>query len=165
MSSKSIKKFVPIKHIIFLFILFIFLPLSIALTIIYLLELNKILIAICIFLFACPIIGIVILVIDKTNIEIDLVKNLITNNIQHPGDDWNWSENIREIKNIEKIIVNKEMKERIVEKKFIFKNFLVIECINNDKKYISISLFTKKQIKKIINIINDIKSKIEKSIQ
>jgi hypothetical protein len=69
-------------------------------------------------------------------------------------DRWNWEVRISEIKIVEVVYLTKEEKYKFTSGKFFFNKFLSITLNNDKKKYFYISLFSNKQIKKIVRLLN-----------
>jgi len=152
-----VKKIIPFKYIFYIFIFSFILPISIGILLILLLE-NKsnFIIALLMFLFFCPILGIIIVIKNNEHILINLNSGDITCNILNNLDSWNWTKNIKSVKTInytkDKLEINK-----IFKRKHMPNKLLIFQFNNQEIKSISMDLFTNKQVLEILNILDELK--------
>ncbi|MCL2522782.1 MAG: hypothetical protein FWE36_08000 [Erysipelotrichales bacterium] len=71
-------------------------------------------------------------------------------------DDWNWNIVMTEVKSIEIVKLSKDERKKYVGKT-IFNKYLKILMVSGKEKYLYVSLFSKRQINKIITTINNAK--------
>ncbi len=146
------KKFVPLKYIIGMTVLFIVNPLVLILLIVYIIGLNNFTIAICIFSGSFVVIGPITYFLNQENASVVFKDKKIINYMNDGTLNFGWAEEIKRIKKI-KIANNKEAKEYYKNCKS--KKVLLIDFGSYNIKYISVSLFTNSQINKMIKYIEN----------
>lgn len=72
---------------------------------------------------------------------------------------WNSEIDINEVKGVELVKLTKEQKKKYIGYKHLFDRYIKVSlnCSNSDK-YIYVSIYSKTQIKKIINLLNNNKT-------
>ena len=142
------KKFVPSKYIIGMTLLFFIIPMTLICILVCIIGLNDLTTAICIFLSTIIIIGPVVYYKNQENASIVITNDQITNYINDGTSNFGWTEDLINIKKFE-VVNNKEVKKYYRNCKS--KKVLLIDFGSYNTKYIAITLFSKKQIKNIIN--------------
>jgi len=156
------KKYVPLKYILGMIALFFVIPLSLILLIIFVIGFNDLTIAITIFLCGTIILlGPAAYYHNQESASIVIQNNTITNYMADSTLNHGWTEEIKNIKKIE--LVGKE-EVRKYYKHFKSKKALLIDFGSHKIQYISVSLFTNKQIKQILGDIEDIKEKLQNEV-
>lgn len=149
------KKFVPLKYVLGMIALFVIIPISIFLVIIFTMELSNFAIAICMFLVGLVIFGPYVYYVNQENASIVIQDNRIINYMNDGTLNFGWSEDINDIKRIE--LVNSEEVKKYY-KNCKSKKALLIDFGSYNVKYISVSLFTNKQIDRILKYIQNSKT-------
>jgi hypothetical protein len=146
------KRFVPLKYILVMITLFFILPLLTILFMLYIIGLNKVTISVCMFLSVLIISGPYAYYKNRENASIVFKNRQIINYINDGTLNFGWAEEIENIKRIE--VANNEKAKKIF-KNCKSKKVLLIDFGSYNIKYISISLFTNYQIKRIIEYIDN----------
>ena len=146
------KRFVPLKYILVMITLFFILPLLIILLMLYIIGLNKVTISVCMFLSVLIISGPYAYYKNRENASIVFKNRQIINYINDGTLNFGWAEEIEKIKRIE---VANNGKAKNIFKNCKSKKVLLIDFGSYNIKYISISLFTNYQIKRIIEYIDN----------
>ncbi|MBR7151951.1 MAG: hypothetical protein IKD02_06425 [Clostridia bacterium] len=144
------KRFVPLKYVLGMGVLFLIVPLLGLSWIVYNAELNDVTITICFFLVGLIICGPVAYFQNQENASIVFEKGQIINYINDGTLNFGWAEEIKKIKRIE-ICNNDKVKE--IFKNCKSKKVMLIDFGSYNIKYISVSLFTNNQINQIIKYI------------
>ena len=147
------KKFVPFKYILVMIALFLIIPLLIIFLLLSLIGKNDTTIGLSMFFGFLIIIGPLAYYKNLENASIIIKDNSLTNNINDGTLNFGWTEdikNIKEMKIVDKMTIQKYYKN------CRSKNSILFNFGNYKFKYISISLFTRNQVKKILKYINDI---------
>lgn len=76
-------------------------------------------------------------------------------------DEWNYKIYLLDVESVEIIKLKKTDRKRLLGSKQIFHKYLKINIIYDKQKYIPISMFSGKQIKKILKSIQEINPKIK----
>lgn len=148
------KRFVPLKYILGMIVLFFLIPGSLIILISCIIGFNDVTVGICMFLGFLIIVGPVTYFNNVENASIVFENQQIINYMNDGTSNFGWAEEIREIERIE-IINNTEAKKHFKNCKS--KKVLLITLASCRKKYISVSLFTNKQIHQIIKYIENSK--------
>ena len=135
-------------------VLFFLIPGSLIILISCIIGFNDVTVGICMFLGFLIIVGPVTYFNNVENASIVFENQQIINYMNDGTSNFGWAEEIREIERIE-IINNKEAKKYFKNCKS--KKVLLITLASCHKKYISVSLFTNKQIHQIIKYIENSK--------
>ena len=146
------KRFVPLKYILVMITLFFILPLLAILLMLYIIGLNKVTISVCMFLSVLIISGPYAYYKNRENASIVFKNRQIINYINDGTLNFGWAEEIEKIKRIE---VANNGKAKNIFKNCKSKKVLLIDFGSYNIKYISISLFTNYQIKRIIEYIDN----------
>ena len=149
--GKTMKKFVPLKYILGMIALFLIIPMSIILLIAFVIGYNDFTVAISIFLGALVISGPFTYFHNQECASIVIHNNTITNYISDGTDNFGWCEELSKVKKVQivdKIEVQKYFKQ------FNKKQAILIDFGNCNIKYIYIGLFSKSQIRKLIELIS-----------
>ena len=144
------KRFVPLKYVLGMGVLFLIVPLLGLSWIVYNAELNDVTITICFFLVGLIICGPVAYFQNQENASIVFEKGQIINYINDGTLNFGWAEEIKKIKRIE-IYNNDKAKE--IFKNCKSKKVMLIDFGSYNIKYIPVSLFTNNQINQIIKYI------------
>ena len=144
------KRYVPLKYILGMIVLFFIIPSTLIYVLIYFVGLNKLTISICILLVFFVIFSPVVYYKNQENASIVVTHNKIINYMNDGTMNFGWEEEIKNIKKIE-VVNNAEVKKYYKNCKA--KKALLIDFGSYNVKYISVSLFTTKQIEKIIEHI------------
>lgn len=151
------KKIIPLKYIFYTIILFIVLPIILASLLLVLInDKNNIIIVLIMFLYFWPFLSLIILKLNKVNILINIHSGDVSNNIRYNMDSCEWTKNIKNTKEIY-ILDNKNDIARVFKNAHKPRKLLVFVFINQEIKFIPLTMFTKKQINTILQIINQIK--------
>ncbi|MBN2539942.1 MAG: hypothetical protein JXB08_00295 [Bacilli bacterium] len=156
------KKIRPLLYIITLLCIFVVLPVIILIFIYFVLEKSVNLLEnfYLIILYGMPLLGIIAYVQQDIFVGINPKEKVIVNNVIDPRPDWNW------VRNTDKLIEVEYVKDKYISKsifgsKYLFSKILLFRFNNGEILYISVSLFTKRQIsriqievKKVINYSN-----------
>jgi len=76
-------------------------------------------------------------------------------------DEWNYKVYLPDVESIEVVKLKKSDRKRLLGSKQIFHKYLKINIIYNKNKYIPISMFSRKQIRKVLNVFQKINPKIQ----
>ncbi len=113
-----------------------------------------------IILYLMPILGVVAYIKNDIYIEVNSIEKTITNKVADPRRDWNWSRSLEKLIKVE-YRNSKEESSSVFGKKFIFSKMLVFSFQNQESKYISVSLFSRKQRESIIGYVSNSISEIK----
>ena len=146
------KKFVPLKYILGMILIFFVIPITILLSIVFVVGMKSDL-AIGVSIFC----GAVILILgpyacvkNQENSSLIITKDKIMNYINDGTLNFGWEEDIVKVRSI-KIVGNKEVQKYF--KNCRAKKALLIDFGGCNIKYVAVSLFTNKQIDRIIQCI------------
>ena len=145
------KKYVPLKYLLGMILMFFIAPIVIVLLMVFVIGLNDFTIAISLFFGALFLLGPFVYFKNQENASIVIKNNTITNHINDGTSNFGWTEEIGSIRKI--TLVNNE----VIKKHFKnckAKKVLLIDLGEYNVKYISASLFTKHQIKRILKDLN-----------
>lgn len=149
-------KFFPLKYVLGMIALFNIIPISLILIIIFAIGLSDLTVVICMFLGFLVIIGPFVYLKNQENASIIIQNNRIINYINDGTLNYGWAEDIKNIKRIE-IVNNEEVKKYYKNCKS--KKVLLIDFGSNNVKYISVGLFTNKQITRILRHLQTVQVK------
>ena len=141
------KKYVPLIYILGMLGLFLIIPITVIFLIIFIVGINDLTSAICMFLGLLVIIGPFIYIKNEDNASIVIRNNTLTNYINDGTLNFGLTEEINKIQKIV-LVDNAELKKYFKNCKA--KKALLIDFGSYNIKYISLSLFTKNQIKQIL---------------
>ena len=146
------KRFIPLKYVLGMAVLFLILPVSLILLINLTLELTDITSRICIFLGCQIIAGPFVYCWNQENACIIIQNNTIKNCMSDGTLNFRWTEEIEKIQRIE--LISQEKKEywggKVIKRKVI-----LIDFGFGNIKYICVDLFTNGQIEQIINYLSE----------
>lgn len=150
------KKYIPLKYVLGMAMLFVLIPILCILLIIFVIGFSKLTITISMFLGVLIISGPIAYFKNQENASVVFENDTITNYMNDGTSNFGWTEEIKRIKRIE-LVDNNKAKE-------YFKNcksnkVLLLDFGAHNVKYISVGLFTKAQIDRILMHIE----KIEKT--
>ena len=146
------KRFVPLKYILGMCTLFLAVPIIAISLLLYVIGINDVTIAICIFLVALVIIGPFVFFKNLENASILFKEGKIVNYINDGTANFGWAE---EIKKINKIEISDNEKVKKIFKNCKSKKVLLIDFGLYNIKYISVSLFTNNQINQILKYVEN----------
>lgn len=141
------KKYIPFKYILGMIGLFLVMPIIMIFILLKLIGVYDITIAFSLFFGFLIIIGPLVYVKNLINASVVVDKDTITNNINDGTLNFGWTEELNKIKKVE--LVNKSEVQKIYKNCHSNKAIL-IDFGGYNIKYISVNLFTKRQIKKLI---------------
>ena len=141
------KRFVPLKYLFGMIILFIVAPISTTLLLISLTGWTELTITITIFMAALVIVGPIVYHQNQENASVVIHNNMITNYINDGTRNFGWTEDICKVRKAEIVDL---AHVRQYYKNCTSKKVLFIDFGSNNVKYISVSLFTNNQINKIL---------------
>lgn len=149
------KRFVPLKYILLMITMFLVIPLTLLLLIVFVIGfINKFTIAVAMFFGAIIISGPFVYVYNQENASILIENNQIINYINDGTNNFGWAEEINRLEKIE--LVNRE------EARKYYKNCRAKKCLllsfgSYNIKYIAVGQFTKRQTNQIIEYFRNSK--------
>ncbi|MCL2522783.1 MAG: hypothetical protein FWE36_08005 [Erysipelotrichales bacterium] len=149
------KKIIPFKWIVLSLIFFLILPLSIAITLFIAIE-NKSqpIVVLLFFLFGIPIPILIYVISMNLSVSIDIETGEVKSEM-HNMHMFSWTKHIKNA--VKEIYVSTDISEisKLGQHQFKPKKVLVIVFKNQEKQAIPLTLFTEKQIRKMINLLNE----------
>lgn len=145
------KRFIPIKYTLGMVFLFWLVPVAIFLALFFFVNMNDHTIAISIFLGCLAVFGgPVAYIANLDNASVVIENGMLTNNINDGTLHFGWTEEIGDINSIKIVNTNDVSK---IYKNCKAKKVLLIDFGYGNVKYIAVGLFTKYQIKKMMQIL------------
>lgn len=150
-------RYIPNKYIFGMALIFVCLPISLIILLLFVIGIYKITIAFSMFLTFTVIISPLIYIKNLENSSLVIKEGKIINNVFDGTSNYGWEERMSNIKTFKIANKNEIMK---YYKNCKSKKVLLVDFGNYNIKYISLDLFTKKQIRKILDLLKtQIKSK------
>lgn len=141
------KRYVPYKYILGMIALYLVMPVTIVLLIYYLWELNDFSVPVIMFCATLILAGPFVFIKNLENASIIIGNNMLTNYVNDGTSNFGWAEEISRIRSV--VLVGKnEVQQYYANCKS--KRSLLIDFGSGNIKYISVTLFSKGQVQKIM---------------